>query len=92
MVESKILDTTSSQTIVESGTIFNNAQGGGGRGGALLPLIGSYQPSGASTSRSLKVQFDNGSDDTLYICRSLDRNATLVDRNYYTIKISEYKI
>jgi hypothetical protein len=89
---SKIVDTTSSQTIVESGAAYINGGGGGARGLPFLPLLGSYTPTGTTKARSIKISFDNDGDDTLYICRILPRGSVITDKNNYTIKVSEYKL
>lgn len=89
---SKIVDTTSSQTVVESGAAYINGGGGGARGLPFLPLTGSYTPTGATKTRSIKISFDNDGDDILYICRILPRGSVITDKNNYTIKVSEYKI
>lgn len=89
---SKIVDTTSSQTVVESGAAYINGGGGGARGLPFLPLTGSYTPTGTTKARSIKISFDNDGDDILYICRILPRGSVITDKNNYTIKVSEYKI
>ena len=88
---SKLTDTTSTQTIAESGQVFYDTNGGGARGLSFLPVTGSYTPTNTTKTRTIKIQFDNATNDTLYICRVDVRNK-IEDINYYTIKVSEHKI
>lgn len=87
---SRILDNTSSQVVAQGGQAFYGTAGGGSRGLALIPLMGSYTPTGTSKTRSIRIQFDNASDDQLHICKVQGRTA-LDNIDIYTIKISEYK-
>ena len=88
---SKITDTTTTQIIVESGAKFFDGFGGGGRGLSFLPINGSYTPTNTTKTRTIKIQFDNASNDPLYIC-SINTRSGIQAKNYYTIKVSEYKI
>jgi hypothetical protein len=97
-------DTTSistTQSIVKTSQKWNqtvglNPNGGGGtRSGTILPLIGSYTPSEATSTktRTIRINFQNSTDiDELQICKIYtgDSFTTNANQDTYTIKICEY--
>ena len=86
-------DTTgTTQSIVKTGQRWTGEPGGGTRSGAILPVMGSYTPTTTTKTRTIRIQFENSSNDILYICRIFDGNGNLSNQNNYTIKISEYKL
>ena len=89
--EALIRVTDEGTTIFESSLNWNDAGGGGSRAMSLMPILASWTPSGSTSSRTLKVDFYNGADDNLYICSIIDPSRTRQNKNYYTIRVSEYK-
>jgi len=103
LIYAMIDDTTSisvTQSIVKTSQKWNQTTGsgtnggGGTRSGTILPLIGSYTPSQATSTktRTIRINFQNLTDDDLLeICKIYTGNSfPATDQNTYTIKISEY--
>jgi hypothetical protein len=95
-VLSQIRDFTSAteQEVLLTGQYWDGNGGGGTRSGIILPMTASYTPtlSTSNKTRTIEVRFNNYTNDTLYICKIVNAANIVADCNYYTIKISEYKI